>query len=126
VIGVIEALYLILQVGPVGAAALAIAPFWGATFGAGLIAICGLLPASLVIAYAELRRIQSWLFYVLGAPLLSSLVAVLFTSATWFFQYLPPDRSRTDFASELLPTLKLAAIVPHKLALDEFPRRAGA
>jgi hypothetical protein len=48
---------------------LVVSVWWGGAFGGALIAILALIPASLVVYYAELRRIRSWLFYAAGALL---------------------------------------------------------
>jgi hypothetical protein len=94
-----------------GLALLVVSAWWGAIFGGAVIAIFMLVPASLAVYYAELRRIRSWLFYAVGALLFASMVAALYTSYNWFFQYIPLGGSRSDFTTELLvPTFKLVAI----------------
>jgi hypothetical protein len=83
----------------------------GAAFGGAVIAVFALVPTSLAVCYAELRRIRSWLFYAVGALLVASMVAAIFTSYYWFFQYIPPGGARLDIITGLLvPTVRLAAI----------------
>jgi hypothetical protein len=120
IIGLIVAVGMIAKPGSVGAdlasvggglALLVVSAWWGATFGGAMIAIFMLVPASLAVYYAELRRIRSWLFYAVGAPLVASMVAALYTYYGWFFQYIPPGGNRSDITTGLLvPTFRLAAI----------------
>jgi hypothetical protein len=82
----------------------------GAAFGGAVIAIFALIPTLVAIYYAELRRIRSWLFYAVGALLVASIVAAVFTSYYWLFQYISPAGTRLGITTGLLvPTFRLAA-----------------